>query len=902
MKITKFLFLSLFCFSFYTTNAQETNHVLGDFLIKVKDYESALRLKEKHQQFDGQETSLEITKTASKPFNIYLFHFNHDLIEAPAFMKTLRAESLVEEIQYNHYIQERNTTPNDPLFTSQWQYINDGTTGVIDQDLDMEEAWDITTGGLTANGDTIVVCVIDDGIDLTHDDITPNRWINHGEIPNNNIDDDNNGYVDDYLGWRSDTETDAIDYDGWHGTPVAGIIGAKGNNNLGVAGISWDVKLMIVTYGTNITESNVIAAYSYPYSMRKKYNETNGTQGAFVVATNASWGIDGADPDNYPLWCSFYDSLGTVGVLNCGATANANTNVDLFGDMPTACESDYLISVTNINSSGNKINQAGYGLTTIDLGAYGENTYTTAENNTYAGFGGTSGATPHVCGTIGLLYSVPCNSLATNAISNPAATALLVRDYILDGVEANTGLNGITVTGGQLNTNNSIQMAMDSCAEGGCFTPLSLTAYNITDSSATLSWFFNDSSTVILSYKQASEEAWTNIDITNANTFEWTDLNYCTNYDFRLRGICAEGDTTTYSNIYTFKTINCCELVDPTFNYGFSANNDISLVWSGIGAADSFTVYISINDAQTFVYNVQENQLTLENGLLDSCTTYEVQIIYHCFSGATLSSELYDLQTKGCGACLDFDYCESISENASNDEWIQNIAFPSLGIENESGNDDGYGDFTSIEEGFVSLEQGKTYSLDITAGFAGQLYTERVKAWIDYNQNGLFDNAEQLLLGTINSTSPLSTDITIPEGALLGKTRMRVILRYGNNTNFGGCANGYNFGETEDYCVNIIEPIDTVTHTTSIIEGENFNVYPNPASDNIQIDFDNHFGNQANVSLHSSNGALIFKKAYNKLSLGKNLLHLNLGKHPRGLYLLEVNFGDAVYYEKIILE
>ena len=125
-----------------------------------------------------------------------------------------------------------------------------------------------------------------------------NHWVNAAEVPGNGVDDDGNGFVDDYNGWNASSGTDAISAGG-HGTSVSGMIGATGNNGNGGAGVNWDVDIMQIQMG-GLTESNVIAAYNYPYTMRNLYNTSNGTQGAFVVATNASWGIDGANPANYP--------------------------------------------------------------------------------------------------------------------------------------------------------------------------------------------------------------------------------------------------------------------------------------------------------------------------------------------------------------------------------------------------------------------------------------------------------------------------------------------------------------------------------------------------------------------------------------------------------------------------
>lgn len=357
--------------------------------------------------------------------------------------------------QKNHRVYQRATIPDDPLFGSQWQYYQDN-----DRDIDADEAWDVTTGGTTPNGDVIVVGVIDGGCNLNHPDLIDNLWVNEGEIPSNGIDDDGNGYIDDINGWNAYGSNGNIPVDG-HGTAVNGIVGATGNNSLGVTGVNWDVKIMTIA-GSSGNEATVIESYSYLLESRMLYNSSGGAEGSFVVATNASFGIDFGNPDNYPLWCGMYDTLGENGILSCGATINGNQNVDIIGDVPTACPSEYLISVTNTNINDVKVTNAGYGLETIDLGAPGQGAYT-VNTNGYGGFGGTSGATPHVTGTIALLYSAPCVNLADMAIEDPSRAARIVRDLIFEGVDPNASLEGITVTGGRLNVNKPMQALLIEC-------------------------------------------------------------------------------------------------------------------------------------------------------------------------------------------------------------------------------------------------------------------------------------------------------------------------------------------------------------------------------------------------------------------------------------------------------
>lgn len=455
MKLKHVLLSGLALTSLSLFAQEKRNYVEGDLLIQVSNNEEAYTIT---KQFSEMEMSEGIL--ISKDMNIWKFHYSNQNYTIDDAIGMVYKNQYVVTAQRNHLLEQR-ATPNDPSYNQQWQYFQ-----ANDKDIDAPEAWDETTGGLTANGDTIVVCVIDDGAKLDHPDLEPNIWKNYNEIPNNGIDDDGNGYVDDVRGWNAYDNDDDPSHQGWwegHGSAVAGIVGAKGDNGTGVAGVNWDVKMMIVKGGGQ--EAQAIAAYSYPLANRKLYNTTNGAQGAFVVATNASWGVDGGQASQAPLWCAMYDTLGKYGILNAGATTNSNTNVDTQGDLPTQCSSEYLISVTNTDNTDTKVTQAGYGTNSIDLGAPGAGAYTVAGDNSngYGGFGGTSGATPHVTGTIGLLYSVDCSDFATFAKDYPEAAAQKVRDYIYNSVDANTSLNGITTTGGRLNVNGAVQALISDC-------------------------------------------------------------------------------------------------------------------------------------------------------------------------------------------------------------------------------------------------------------------------------------------------------------------------------------------------------------------------------------------------------------------------------------------------------
>ncbi len=375
------------------------------------------------------------------------------VVELPASaVPSLQKLPCVYNVMVDQRIKWRNTVPNDPAFISQ------GDMNLIG----MTKAWDISTGGLTKRGDTIVVAIVDEGYDVQHEDLAPNIWINRGEIPNDGIDNDGNGYIDDYRGLNIRTMDDQhskID----HGTQVAGIIGAKGNNGIGVSGVNWNIKLMLIS-DTDLYESSVIEAYQYALDMRKKYNQTNGAEGAFVVATNLSGGIDNAFAADHPLWCEMYDKLGAVGILSVAAGPNRPVNVDVDGDMPTTCTSDFLIGVTNVDLTDVLWESAGFGSASIDLGAPGEGTFNINLNNNYSGFDGTSAAAPHVSGTIALLYSIPCATLLDEIDIDPQGVALKMKDFILNSGKSNNSLQDITVTGKRLQADAALKAAMAQCS------------------------------------------------------------------------------------------------------------------------------------------------------------------------------------------------------------------------------------------------------------------------------------------------------------------------------------------------------------------------------------------------------------------------------------------------------
>lgn len=388
----------------------------------------------------------------------------NDKVQQDEQLRQIRASNGVELAQFNHKTITSRSLPNDEDLPLQWYLY--GTTQFSPEGgpayIAAANAWQTTVGGTLKNSTKVVIAIVDDGFFPQHQDI---QWFENGaEIPNNGLDDDNNGYIDDVSGWNAYNSTGTMNI-AYHGLHTAGLAGALGNNEVGISGICQQAELLPIC-GNSTNEATVIAAYGYAYTLRKQFNESDGSSGAFVVSCNSSFGVDAGQPADFPLWCAMFDSLGSVGILSVGATANANYNVDAIGDIPTACPSPFLVSVTGSNSLDNKVPNAAYGPQTIDLAAPGVGMYSTMPQNQYQAFSGTSTAAPIISGTIGLMYSAACTNFIDYSASNPAAAALWIKNQMLSaGVDTTNDLATKVASQGRINLEKCVEaMSRFECA------------------------------------------------------------------------------------------------------------------------------------------------------------------------------------------------------------------------------------------------------------------------------------------------------------------------------------------------------------------------------------------------------------------------------------------------------
>ncbi|MBW6490719.1 MAG: S8 family peptidase [Lentimicrobium sp.] len=428
----------------------------GEMLVQFKPTLEAVNALQFANDF--VEADISFDRQLSERMNIWLLTFDESRASANQLLEKVRSHPMVSLAQFNHLVTEREVIPNDPSFDLLWAMQNTGQmNGTPSADIKATFAWDITTSGTTVLGDTIVVAMVDGGIDLNHNDLK--LWKNRLEIPGNGIDDDLNGYIDDYNGWNAYGNNGNVQSSD-HGTHVAGTATAIGNNENGVTGVAFNTYLMPIS-GSGSNEALVVASYDYIFTMRRIYNETNGSAGAFVVATNSSFGIDMGNPVNYPLWGAIYDSLGSVGILNVASTANRNWNIDEVGDIPTGMTNNSVVAITNSTNTDALNSQAGYGLVSIDLAAPGTNIYSSRPGNTYGYKTGTSMSSPHVTGSIALMYAAADSVTIEEYRSNPELVSLKFKQYLIASVDTLPAFVGRTVSGGRLNLFNTLLMVQN---------------------------------------------------------------------------------------------------------------------------------------------------------------------------------------------------------------------------------------------------------------------------------------------------------------------------------------------------------------------------------------------------------------------------------------------------------
>jgi subtilisin family serine protease len=340
-------------------------------------------------------------------------------------MAALRGQPNVEYVEPNYKVyvlapqSGAPVFPNDARFSEQWSLYQSS-----DNDIDAPEAWSTTTGS-----DDVIIGIIDTGIDYGHEDLNDNVWSNPGESgdkANNGKDDDNNGYIDDFRGWNfAANNNDAYD-DNDHGTHVAGIAGAVGNNGIGIAGVCWKVKLMPLKFlGNDGSGSTADAASAIVYAVNN---------GARIL--NNSWGGGEASQIVKDAITFAHDR----GVLFIAAAGGSGTNNDEHPTYPANYEVPNIISVASSDREDKLASNSNYGPSTVHLAAPGVDILSAMPNNRYQRLSAGSMAAPHVAGACALVWA-----------RYPHATMAQVMIRLLGSVDRKASFIGRVASGGRLN-------------------------------------------------------------------------------------------------------------------------------------------------------------------------------------------------------------------------------------------------------------------------------------------------------------------------------------------------------------------------------------------------------------------------------------------------------------------
>ena len=273
------------------------------------------------------------------------------------------------ELAEPNYLRWVTGTPNDTLFTNLWglrntgQMVN-GFTGTAGDDIRFVAAWGLARP--TTN--QFVVAVIDTGVDYTHPDLAGNMWTNPGEIPGNGLDDDGDGYVDDYYGYDFLDNLPNPTDSGFHGTHVAGTIAAIGNNQLGVIGVDYQARIMalrVSSDGNSMPDSAVIEAIQYATMMKGR--------GVNIVAINESFGGGGSNSTERAAMVA----AGNAGIIFCVAAGNNTANNDTTAVYPASYRLTNMIVVAATDQNDALASFSDYGPNTVDLAAPGVNILST---------------------------------------------------------------------------------------------------------------------------------------------------------------------------------------------------------------------------------------------------------------------------------------------------------------------------------------------------------------------------------------------------------------------------------------------------------------------------------------------------------------------------------------------
>lgn len=333
-----------------------------------------------------------VKRTYSLVPGLILYEYDNSLDIADV-LHLFRTNDNVEYAEPDYFYHA--TAQLDPRFLEQWSLENNGQTGgTLDADINAISMWQINPGD-----QNIVIGVIDTGIDYNHLDLVPNLWHNVLDIPANGLDEDQNGYADDFFGINTIANNGNPLDDNAHGTHVSGTIGAKGNNALGVVGVAQNVQIAACKFlnasGSGSTSDAIECLQYFAKLKTRALNPVN------IIATNNSW----SGSSKSSALSDAIKAHQNLGILFVAAASNDAANNDLQGTYPANLPLANIISVAATDDRDNLASFSNYGKYSVHVAAPGVRILSTVLNQSYALFSGTSMATPHVTGLTAIIKS-----------------------------------------------------------------------------------------------------------------------------------------------------------------------------------------------------------------------------------------------------------------------------------------------------------------------------------------------------------------------------------------------------------------------------------------------------------------------------------------------------------------
>ena len=428
--------------------------------------------------------------------------------------------------------------PNDPDFLV-WQWAL-YSSAHPEFDIDAPQAWDITTGTRQ-----IVVAVIDSGIDLFHPDLVQNLWHNPDEIPDNGIDDDENGYIDDVFGWDFINGTNLPSDVLGHGTHVSGIIGGVGNNGVGISGVCWRTSLLSlkVFEESETTEEIILAAFDYVLRMKQQPHIINASWGTHIYSPAMRDGVE---------------EFRKRGILFSASAGNNKMNNSEHPAYPACFNLPNVVSVAATDIYGNLWTSSNYG-PAVSISAPGANIYSTIPSpGYYARFYGTSMAAPHVSGAAALVLSV-----------HPDLSPEFVRNKIIGSAKPLNSLKDKSLSRGLLNLPS---LFCEDNIPPASITDLTISAAGLTTATLTFSLPYDDSPgdpVKVVEVRYApfpiTPQTWQNAipvpifiepgEPGEKRIIPVTGLSYGTSYNFAARSLDECGNQSPLSNVPTTRTL-----------------------------------------------------------------------------------------------------------------------------------------------------------------------------------------------------------------------------------------------------------------------------------------------------------------------------------------------------------